>query len=141
MSNDDKTAPAAPEGEYSLEREKIQIERERLALERERLETERESYRHTVSLTNRAAGRVVLPVSTFALALLCALLFGGFVGAWIVASRFRAGDSDLAATLAEAFSPEALGGTNDVDSASAQSPLFRALNKKGRRGGVVLILD
>ncbi len=141
MSNADNATPASPEADASLEREKIQIERERLALERERWETERESYRHTVSLTNRAAGRVVVPVSTFALALLCALLLGGAVGAWIVASRFRSGDSEFAATLAEALGSEALGGTNDLDSASSRSPLFRALNQKGRRGGVVFILD
>ena len=141
MSQAENTSPAAPETDLSLEREKIQIERERLALERERWETERESYRHTVSLTNRAAGRVVVPVSTFALAMLCALLLGGAIGAWIVASRFRANSSEFAATLAEALGPDALGGTNGLDSASAQSPLFRALNHKGHRGGVVFILD
>ena len=56
--------------DLALEREKIQIERERLALERERWETERESYRQTVTLSNRAAGRLTIPVSTLILSLI-----------------------------------------------------------------------
>ena len=69
--------------ELAIEREKLQIERERLALERERLETERANYRQTVSLSNRAAGRLTIPISTLILSIVSALLLGGIVAMWI----------------------------------------------------------
>lgn len=126
--------------DISLEREKIQIERERLALERERWETERESYKQTVSLNNRAAGRMTIPISTFVLSLISALLLGGLAAALIVSERQNDG-GEIAATLAKALDDEDfLNGTNDLG--NAKSPLLRALNRKGGRGGgYLLILD
>ncbi len=125
--------------DLALEREKIQIERERLALERERWETERESYRHTVSLSNRAAGRLTIPISTLILSLITAVLLGGIGAIWITSER-RGNSDDIAASIAEALDAEAFGdGTNAVS--SSRSPLIRALNRKGRGGGYLLILD
>lgn len=125
--------------DIALEREKIQIERERLALERERWETERESYKHTVSLNNRAAGRVTLPISTLVLSLITALLVGGIAGIWITTSQGH-DNSHIAASIAQALDEEDfIGGTND--NATATSPLIRALNRKGHSGGYLLILD
>ena len=83
--------------DLALEREKIQIERERLALERERWETERESYRQTVTLSNRAAGRLTIPVSTLILSLITAFLLGGIGALWITSGR-RADSGEIAAT-------------------------------------------
>lgn len=125
--------------DLALEREKIQIERERLALERERWETERESYRQTVTLSNRAAGRLTIPVSTLILSLITAFLLGGIGALWITSGR-RADSGEIAATIAQALDADDFDdGTNDVS--SARSPLIRALNRKGRGGGYLLILD
>jgi hypothetical protein len=126
--------------DLALEREKIQIERERLALERERWETERKSYRHTVDLSNRAAGRLTIPVSTLILSLIIANLLGVIISLWFV-SRPRGDSEEIAATLAQALDaggdfPDSTNGTH-----SARSPLIRALNRKGRTGGYLLILD
>ena len=126
--------------DLALEREKIQIERERLALERERWETERESYRHTVALSNRAAGRLTIPVSTLVLSLIIALLVGGIGAIWLT-SGGRGDSEEIAATIAQALDADSdfYDATNGVR--SARSPLIRALNRKGRTGGYLLILD
>ena len=125
--------------DLALEREKIQIERERLALERERWETERESYRHTVSLSNRAAGRLTIPISTLILSLITSLLLGGIAALWITSGR-RGDGEEIAATIAQALDAGDFGdGTNDVP--SVRSPFIRALSRKGRGGGYLLILD
>jgi hypothetical protein len=130
--------PESPE--LAIEREKIQIERERLALERERLETERANYRQTVALSNRAAGRLTIPISTLVLSLVTALLVGGIAALWI--SSARSADSDeIAATIAHALDADYDDdGTNGVPS-SVRSPFIRALNRRGRTGGYLLILD
>ena len=78
---------AASLGELALEREKIQIERERLALERERWSAEREKFHATQKLSEHAAGRLSIGISTFLLSMLCALLAGGAIGAWLVAQN------------------------------------------------------
>ena len=129
--------PESPE--LAIEREKIQIERERLALERERLETERANYRQTVALSNRAAGRLTIPISTLILSIVTALLLGGITALWI--SSARSADSDeLAATIAHALDANYDDdGTNGVP--SVRSPFIRALNRRGRTGGYLLILD
>ena len=126
--------------ELAIEREKLQIERERLALERERLETERANYRQTVSLSNRAAGRLTIPISTLILSIVSALLLGGIVTMWITSSR-SADSDEIAATIAHALDADYDddGGTNGVP--SARSPFIRALNRRGRSGGYLLILD
>ena len=125
--------------ELAIEREKLQIERERLALERERLETERANYRQTVSLSNRAAGRLTIPISTLILSIVSALLLGGIVAMWI--TSFRSADSDeIAATIAHALDADYdEDGTNDVS--NIRSPFIRAIGRKGRSGGYLLILD
>ncbi len=124
--------------DLALEREKIQIERERLALERERWETERESYRHTVSLSNRAAGRLTIPISTLILSLITALLLGGIAAIWMTGRRSNSGK--IAASIVQALDADDFGdGTNDLS--SVRSPLIRALNRKGRASGYLLILD
>lgn len=122
--------------DISLEREKLQLERERLALERERLETERESYRHTVDLSNKAAGKITMPVTTFALLLVVAVLVGGITGSKITPSGQR-DNSEIAASIAKAIGQS--GSTNEFDSSA--SPLIRALNRSGNKGGYLLILD
>lgn len=125
--------------DLSLEREKIQIERERLALERERWETERESYKHTVSMTNKAAGKMTIPVSTLILSLVSSLLLGGILAIWISSERSNNSD-DIAASIAHALDNGDFDyGTNDTQ--SVKSPLLRALKRQGRSGGYLLILD
>ena len=124
--------------ELAIEREKLQIERERLALERERLETERANYRQTVSLSNRAAGRLTIPISTLILSIVSALLLGGIVAMWITSSRSAASD-EIAATIAHALDADYDDGTNDVS--NIRSPFIRALNRRGHTGGYLLILD
>ena len=125
--------------ELAIEREKLQIERERLALERERLENERANYRQTVSLSNRAAGRLTIPISTLILSIVSALLLGGIVAMWISSSRSGNGE-EIAATIAHALDADYDdGGTNDVP--TARSPFIRAIGRKGRPGGYLLILD
>ncbi len=129
--------PESPD--LALEREKLQIERERLALERERLQTERENYRQTVSLSNRAAGRMTLPVSTLVLSLIVALLLGGIIALALAPGRGGADDA-LAASVAKALGADVFSDdTNDVT--SVRSPLTRALNRRGRTGGYLLILE
>jgi hypothetical protein len=126
--------------ELAIEREKLQIERERLALERERLETERANYRQTVSLSNRAAGRLTIPISTLILSIVSALLLGGIVAMWITSSR-SADSDEIAATIAHALDADyGDDGTNDVS--NVRSPFIRALNRRrGHTGGYLLILD
>lgn len=124
--------------DISLEREKLQLERERLALERERLETERESYKHTVDLSNKAAGKITMPVTTFALLLVVAVLVGGITGSKLTPSGQR-DNSEIAASIAKAINADHAGSTNEFDSSA--SPLIRALNKSGNKGGYLLILD
>lgn len=128
---------AASLGELALEREKIQIERERLALERERWSAEREKFRENQKLTDRAAGRLTLGVSTFTLALLCALLAGGAAGAWLVALHQQQNRGQVTASLIHALGS----GTNALSEAEGASPLLRALGRPGRAGGYLLILD
>ena len=125
--------------ELAIEREKLQIERERLALERERLENERANYRQTVSLSNRAAGRLTIPISTLILSIITALLVGGITAMWI--SSARTADSDeIAATIAHALDANYDDdGTNDVS--TVRSPFIRAIGRRGRPGGYLLILD
>lgn len=124
--------------EISLEREKLQLERERLALERERLETERESYRHTVDLSNKAAGKITMPVTTFALLLVVAVLVGGITGSKLTPSG-QHDSGEIAATIAKAIGADHSGATNEFDASA--SPLIRALNRSGNKGGYLLILD
>ena len=125
--------------ELAIEREKLQIERERLALERERLETERANYRQTVSLSNRAAGRLTIPISTLILSIVSALLLGGIVAMWITSARSADGD-EIAATIAHALDADYDdGGTNDLS--NVRSPFIRAIGRRGRPGGYLLILD
>ena len=137
------SAPAgAPDGaslgELALEREKIQIERERLALERERWSAERDKFRENQKLNNRAAGRLTLGISTLALALLCALLAGGAIGAWLVALHQQQNRGQMTASLIHALGS----GTNGLSEAEGTaSPLLRALGRPGRAGGYLLILD
>lgn len=121
-----------------LELEKLQLERERLSLERERLETERENYRHTVDLSNKAAGKITMPVTTFALFLVVAVLLGGIAGSRIAAPAQR-DNSEIAATIAKAIGAGRSDSTNEFDSSA--SPLIRALNRSGNKGGYLLILD
>ena len=125
--------------ELAIEREKLQIERERLALERERLENERANYRQTVSLSNHAAGRLTIPVSTLILSIVTALLLGGIVAMWITSASNADGD-EIAATIAHALDASYDDdGTNGVP--SVRSPFIRALNRRGCTGGYLLILD
>ncbi len=125
--------------ELAIEREKLQIERERLALERERLENERANYRQTVSLSNRAAGRLTIPISTLILSIVTALLVGGIAAMWISSSR-NADSDEIAATIAHALDANYDDdGTNDVT--TARSPFIRAFGRRGRPGGYLLILD
>ena len=124
--------------ELAIEREKLQIERERLALERERLETERANYRQTVSLSNRAAGRLTIPISTLILSIVSALLLGGIVAMWITSSQ-SADSDEIAATIAHALDAHYDDGGTNADS-GIRSPFIRALNRRGPTGGYLLIL-
>lgn len=129
-------------GIESIEREKLELERERLIIERERLENERLRHKQTMELSNRAAGRVVVPASTFALAILVALLLGGAAGAWIVATHFRPSPASIAESVARAINSrydDDPDGTNSVSSANA--PVFKAAGSGARGGGYLLILD
>lgn len=132
-----------PDGESVLafEREKLEIERERLSLERERLETERLRHRQTVEMSNGAAGRLVLPASTFMLSLLLAILAGGGLGAWIVAARFRPSPSAIAATVARAIEEQALADGIDDGTNSTARAIFRSQGRIQRGAGYLLILD
>lgn len=123
----------------SFEREKIQLERERLELERERLETERTRHRQTVELSNRAAGRIVLPASTFTLSIVLALFIGGISGAWIVATNFKSKPDAIAASVAEAIG--SLEDGSDNTNALTKASIFRTANPKQRGTGYLLILD
>ncbi|MDD5708102.1 MAG: hypothetical protein PHR35_19465 [Kiritimatiellae bacterium] len=122
--------------EIALEREKMQIERDRLALERERWSVERDKRQSDMVLQDRAAGRVTMGISTLTLALLAALLAGGTVGAWVVASHDSRANSRVTASLIKALGS----GTNETDMAGS-SALLRALGRPGRGGGYLLILD
>lgn len=146
MTDGDTVSRRAPQGaqtervsmdELALEREKIQIERERLALERERWAAERDKHIETQKLTNRAAGRMSLGISTYTLSLLCALLAGGAIGAWLVALHPQSNDQVTASLI------HALGsGTNDLSEAGQMSPLLRSLGgRQGRPGSYLLILN
>lgn len=129
----------SPYSELSLEREKIQIERERLALERERWETERTSYSNARKLSDHAAGKTTLPISTLVLSIVSAALLGGLAGLWggIASSRPANNPEDLAASLASALNEG--GGTNGLQATS--NPLLRALRgKDGSNGGALMIL-
>ena len=135
----DDAAPA-PEAlnELALEREKIQIERERLALERERWAAERETYHATQKLNDRAAGRLTIGISTFTLSLLCAVLAGGAIGAWLVAGHQQSSNRQVAESLIQALGSD----TNAYSDAESASPLLRALGRRqGRPNGYLLILD
>ena len=117
----------------------LAIEREKLQIERERLENERANYRQTVSLSNRAAGRLTIPISTLILSIVSALLLGGIVTMWITSSR-NADSDEIAATIAHALDANYDDdGTNDVT--TARSPFIRAIGRRGRPGGYLLILD
>ncbi len=135
-----KPAPSptepGPLDELTLEREKIQIERERLALERERWTAERDKQKERRLLADRAAGRMTIGISTFSLALLCSLLIGGAIGAWMVA-KHQTGGNEVAASLIQAFGSS----TNSLDEADLSSPLIRSLGRPGRAGGYLLILN
>ena len=101
------------------------------------LALEREKFRENQKLTNRAAGRLTLGVSTFTLALLCALLAGGAGGAWLVALHQQQNRGQVTASLIHALGS----GTNALSEAEGASPLLRALGRPGRAGGYLLILD
>lgn len=128
-----------------FEREKLVLERERLSLERERLENERLRHRQTVEISNGAAGRVVLPASTFMLSILVSVLLGGTIGAWLVAARFRPSPASIAASVAQAIGSQAFfdeddpEGTNLVESISGR--IFRPGARFARGSGYLLILD
>lgn len=134
-----------PDSAFEFEREKLVLERERLALERERLENERLRHRQTVEISNGAAGRVVLPASSFMLSLLVSLLLGGSIGAWLVAARFRPTPASIAESVARAIGTQALfdeddpDGTNGVETVSAR--IFRSGARIARGSGYLLILD
>ena len=128
---------AASLNELALEREKIQIERERLALERERWSAEREKFHENQKLSNRAAGRLTLGISTFTLSLLCTLLAGGAVGAWLVALHQQDRRDQVAASLIQALGS----GTTALSVVVGSSPLLRARGRPGRVGGYLLVLD
>jgi len=131
------------ESTLAFEREKLVLERERLLLERERLETERLRHKQTVELTNGAAGRVVLPATSFMMTILVALLLGGTIGVWIGASRMRPDSASIAASVARAIEAQSLAeeavGTNDVGAAGAS--IFRPVRRLSRGTGYLLILD
>lgn len=133
------------ESAIDFEREKLILERERLALERERLENERLRHRQTVEISNGAAGRVVLPASSFMLSILVAMFLGGTIGAWIVASRFRPTPASIAESVARAIGTQALfdeddpDGTNTLETVSAR--IFRSGARIARGSGYLLILD
>ena len=135
-STHEAQAERASLGELALEREKLQIERERLALERDRWAAAHDKHSENQKLTDRAAGRISLGISTFTLALLCALLAGGAVGAWLVALHPQ-NNNQVAASLIHALGS----GTNDLSEAGQTSPLLRALGRPGRSGGYLLILN
>lgn len=128
-----------------FEREKLVLERERLSLERERLENERLRHRQTVEISNGAAGRVVLPASSFMLSILVAMFLGGTIGAWIVATRFRPTPASIAESVARAIETQALldeedpDGTNSVGTVSSR--IFRSGARIARGSGYLLILD
>ena len=129
----------APYSELTLEREKLQIERERLALERERWETERTSYGTARKLSEHAAGKTTLPISTLVLSIVSAALLGGLAGLWggIASSRSSGNSDELAASLASALNES--GGTNGLHATS--SPFIRALRgQDGSKGGALMIL-
>lgn len=126
-------SPASPEDLLALEREKIILEQDRLQLERERLENERIRHKQTLELSNRAAGRIVLPASTFALSLLLSLLVGGGLGAWLFANHSRSNHDAIAASVARAINPD---GTNTLGSAT-----IRMQGRNNRSAGYLLILD
>lgn len=132
-------AQQGPYSELSLEREKLQIERERLALERERWETERASYGTARKLSDHAAGKTTLPISTLVLSIVSAALLGGLAGLWggIAYTRPNGNSDELAASIANAFNES--DGTNSLHTTS--NPLIRALrNKNGSNGGALMIL-
>lgn len=135
--------PAALDGRIDFEREKLMLERERLALERERLENERLRHKQTVEISNTAAGRVVLPASTFMLSLLVALLLGSSLGAWVVATRFRPTPASIAESVARVIDAQAFeddpDATNGVDSVEAR--FLRPGARIARGSGYLLILD
>lgn len=127
-----------------FEREKLSLERERLVLERERLENERLRHRQTVEISNSAAGRVVLPASSFMLSLLVSMLLGGTIGAWIVGTRFRPTPAAIAASVAQAIEAQAQldddpDGTNTEETATSR--ILRAGPRIARGSGYLLILD
>ncbi|MBR0056768.1 MAG: hypothetical protein IJP66_05510 [Kiritimatiellae bacterium] len=127
-----------------FEREKLVLERERLAIERERLENERLRHRQTVEISNGAAGRVVLPASTFLLSLLVAALLGGTAGAWLVASRFRPTPAAIAESVARAIGSQGIEFADDPDATNgldAATQILRPATRIARGAGYLLILD
>lgn len=121
---------------HSIEMEKLGLERERLAIERERLEHERLRYSRTVELAGSAAGKVVIPASTFALVILLSLIIGGAFGVWHGAAKYRHESSSLAHSVARAIGAPSGSHTN--------SPAGGVLldGGKGLGGrGYLLILD
>lgn len=122
--------------ELNLEREKNQIERERLALERERWASEREKFQENRRLTDRAAGRLTMGLGSFTLAMLCAVLTGGALGAWLV-TKNQSGNQPLTASLIHTLGS----GTNDLSDAESSQTLLQRLGRPGRGGGYLLILD
>lgn len=138
-------ATATPsESNFDFEREKLVLERERLSLERERLENERLRHRQTVEISNGAAGRVVLPASTFLLSLLVALMVGGAIGAWIVAANYRSSSASIAESIARAigsqpFDEDDPDGTNSTERVGGL--LLRSSGRLVPGSGYLLILD
>ncbi len=130
-----------PKGTEALEREKLELERERLIIERERLENERLRHKQTVELSNHAAGRVVVPASTFALSLLVSVLLGGALGAWIVATQFRPSPASIAASVAHAINSQYDDDLGTNTTSTAGRPVFRTAGSGGHGSGYLLILD
>ncbi len=118
MASEDKTDDYT--NPLAIEREKLELERERLILERERLETERIRHGQTVKLTNNAAGRIVLPASSFVLTILLSLLIGSGLGAWTWSSYFKPDKAAIAASVADALSTQSYS-TNTVSTTTGRT--------------------
>lgn len=144
IQDGDSAAVKQTESNFDFEREKLVLERERLSLERERLENERLRHRQTVEISNGAAGRVVIPASTFLLSLLVALMVGGAIGAWIVAANYRSSSASIAESIARAigsqpFDEDDPDGTNTTERVGGL--LLRSAGRLARGSGYLLILD
>lgn len=143
INGSDMQTAKTSESSFDFEREKLILERERLSIERERLENERLRHRQTVEISNGAAGRIVLPASTFMLSLLVAAMLGGAIGAWVVAANHRSSSESIAESIARAIGSQQFDddpdGTNTFDRASGI--IIRPAGRLARGSGYLLLLD